>query len=70
MAKATKISKPEYELLLTGDEAQALLAVCEFVAGDPVKTPRRHMDAIRRALNEAGAHHVIGQISGRVLFES
>lgn len=70
MAKATVIGKPEYELLLTGEEVNALLAVCEFVAGDPAKTPRRHIDAIRRALNDAGAYHTIGKIHGRVCFES
>lgn len=70
MAQATQINKPEYELLLTGDEVQALLAVCEFVAGDPSGTPRRHIDAIRRALNQAGAYHTLGSVSGVVRFES
>ncbi len=70
MAKAKAIGQPQYELLLTGEEATALLVVCELVGGDPEKTPRRHIDAIRRALEAAGAYHAQSSIIGQVRFES
>jgi hypothetical protein len=62
MAKATvKVTPPvlptrEYTLVLNEQEADALLTLKMFIGGDPLNSPRRHLERIFRALGKVVPH--------------
>ncbi|MEU6704742.1 hypothetical protein [Streptomyces wuyuanensis] len=59
MAEAQKTTRTVVEktftLTLSVDEAETLMAVGAKIAGDQVDSPRKHFEAIVRALGKAGA---------------
>jgi len=69
MATAKKITQPAYELCLTEDEARTLRSVCNSVAGCPTASPRKHTDAINKALRQLGVDPLLQDCSGRVSFD-
>lgn len=59
MAKAT----PQFNLALTQDEAQTLVAILYHIGGDPTFTRRKFADSVRNALEAAGVSHCESDIS-------
>jgi len=47
-------------LTLTQEEAETLRYITRRISGDPIYGPRRHTDAIGKALTEAG---IVGNVS-------
>jgi len=46
-------------------EARTLKQICQHVGGDPNASPRKHTDALNRALSDAGVYNAQHTIMGR-----
>lgn len=54
MAQASKAVKTTYTLELSEDEARAMRNILGRVGGPPATTPRKHADALIKALTAVG----------------
>lgn len=67
MASAKRVGEPEIELRLTMDEAETLAKIMYNVGGHARYSRRRHVDAIRKALDTASVARA-GEMSGSLEF--
>lgn len=73
-AKVKEISKKQYKLSLTEEEAITLHAILMKVGGDSFNSPRKHADEIRGALRSVGvtttvSDHLVAASSGSIMFK-